>query len=154
MMAPLSSELTTPCNIGGLDSALPLESGIPQLNANKINSKIQDSQKKDFKAQMLNNIQSPLTAFNIREKQYKRSLSGTYGKNYKKTEKGRKQPSCEHKPEALQEKKDMKELLADLNLGSSSAIPNSYLYQPESEAREWMQKRGKGNQIYYDKDQV
>ena len=48
----------------------------------------------------------------------------------------------------------MKELLADLNLGSSSAIPNSYLYQPESEAREWMRKRGKGNLIYYDKGQV
>jgi len=30
--------------------------------------------------------QSPLTAFNIREKQFKKNLSGTYGKNYKDKE--------------------------------------------------------------------
>lgn len=100
------------------------------------------------------NIQSPLTAFNVREKQYKRSLSGTYGKNYKKSDNGAKQTTYDQKQQVLQEKKEMRELLADLNLASSSAIPNSYLYQPESEAREWMRKRGKGNLIYYDKAQV
>ena len=44
--------------------------------------------------------------------------------------------------------------MADVNLVNPSAIPNSYLYQPESEARRWMHKRGKGNLIYYDANQI
>ncbi len=81
-----ASELTTPCHIG---SEMPLDSGIPKLNVKKINSKIQDSQKKELsaiKAQTILPAQSPLTAFNIREKQFKKNLSGTYGKNYKEKE--------------------------------------------------------------------
>lgn len=48
----------------------------------------------------------------------------------------------------------MREAVADLNLSSHTAIPNSYLYQPESDNRQWMNKRGKGNLIYYDKEQI
>ena len=33
-------------------------------------------------------------------------------------------------------------------------IPNSYLYQPESESRQWMLKRGKNQMVYYDNQQI
>jgi len=50
--------------------------------------------------------------------------------------------------------KEMKELLVDLNLTNPTAIPNSYLHQPDSDNRNWMSKRGKGNLMYYDKEQI
>jgi len=48
----------------------------------------------------------------------------------------------------------MKELLVDLNLTNPWAIPNSYLHKPESDQRKWLNKRGKGNLMYYDKEQI
>ena len=101
--------------------------------------------------------QSPLTAFNVREKQFKKNLSGTYGKNYKdKDDKSQNEESFTHTQhlDRLQKAKEMKELLVDLNLTNSRQIPNSYLHQPESDKRRWMHKRGKGNLIYYDKEQI
>jgi hypothetical protein len=37
----------------------------------------------------------------------------------------------------------MEEFEKELNMQKSFEIPNSYLYQPESEINKWMQKRGK-----------
>ena len=48
----------------------------------------------------------------------------------------------------------MHEHIKDLNFETASAIPNSYLYQPESDARRWMLKRGKGKMCYFDNEQV
>ena len=152
-----ASELNTPCHVG---SEMPLDSAIPQLNVKKINSKIQDSQKKELtalKAKTIMPAQSPLTAFNIREKQFKKNLSGTYGKNYKdKEELSQNERTLTHEQhlDKLERAKEMRELLADLNLSNPSAIPDSYLHQPESDNRRWMHKRGKGNLIYYDKEQI
>jgi hypothetical protein len=62
---------------GELDSALPiadsamlpLDSGIPKMNARKINKDIQKSNKKDNQPKnKLWEIKTPLTAFNNREK--------------------------------------------------------------------------------------
>ena len=61
---------------------LPLDSAIPKMNPKKLNQDIQNTRKKESNRKPTF-IQSPLTAFNIREKQYKRSLSGTYGPDYK-----------------------------------------------------------------------
>jgi len=44
----------------------------------------------------------------------------------------------------------MLESIRDLNLSNTSEIPNSYLYQPESDWRNWMVKRGKDQLAYYD----
>mgnify|MGYP006088027491 CR=1 FL=1 len=100
--------------------------------------------------------QSPLTAFNIREKQFKKNLSGTYGKNYREKEEKPDPNQTSHTDhlESLARAKEMKELLADLNLTNPAAIPNSYLHQPDSDNRNWMSKRGKGNLMYYDKEQI
>jgi hypothetical protein len=87
MLAPEAGKLAEPDSAFPVaDSAmLPLGSGIPKLNAKRINKDIQVSNKKDrVPRQKLWEVKTPLTAFNLREKQYKnRSLSGTYGKNYK-----------------------------------------------------------------------
>ena len=48
----------------------------------------------------------------------------------------------------------MLESIRDLNLSNTSEIPNSYLYQPESDWRNWMIKRGKDQLAYYDLGQV
>ena len=52
------------------------------------------------------------------------------------------------------ERREMLESLRDLNLSKTSEIPNSYLYQPESDCRHWMVKRGKDKLGYYDLGQV
>ena len=43
------------------DSAMPVESGIPKMNAKKINRGIEKSNKKS-------ELKTPLTTFNLREK--------------------------------------------------------------------------------------
>ena len=86
MMAPEANKVEPDSSLPVVDSAmLPLGSGIPKMNAKKINKDIQVSNKKErAPKQKLWEVKTPLTAFNLREKQYKnRSLSGTYGKNYK-----------------------------------------------------------------------
>lgn len=121
------------------DSALlPLDSGIPKMNAKKINKDIQKSNKKDNpNKSKLWEIKTPLTAFNNREKQYKqRSLSGTYGKNYKtpvkeETEtdsKAEPTESLRTKRERVDQRKEFNELTKDVNFEKTSAIPNSYLF--------------------------
>lgn len=132
-----------------VDSALPLGSGIPKLNPIKLNENIQISTKKEKKIQFHNKLQSPLTAFNHREKQFKKDLTGTYGKNYKINE---SKDNFTERLEELKERKEEKEQMKDLNLSNSSAIPNSYLYQPDSESRNWMVKRGKDKQAYLKND--
>ena len=122
-----------------VDSALPLGSGIPKLNPIKLNENIQNSSKAN-KVQFHKKLQSPLTAFNNREKKFKKDLTGTYGKNYKIDE---SKDNFTERLEELKERKEEKEQMKDLNLSNASAIPNSYLYQPDSESRNWMLKRGK-----------
>ena len=125
---------------------LPMDSGIPKMNPKKLNEDIQNTRKKENKKAAFA-IQSPLTAFNIREKQYKRSLSGTYGPDYKeKAEQANKNENDkDYKAELEQEVEnlEMYECLRDLNMSKSSEIPDNYLYQPQSHIRYWMEKRGK-----------
>jgi len=81
-------------------------------------------------------LKSPLTAFNQREKQFKRNLGETYGRNYNMQEPA---PAKEQGPdqesrrrreawEEQTERREMLESLRDLNLSKTSEIPNSYLY--------------------------
>lgn len=37
---------------------------------------------------------------------------------------------------------------------ADSKIPNSYLFQPQSDNRQWMLKRGKAKMVYYDNHQI
>ena len=39
----------------------------------------------------------------------------------------------------------MKEFIKDCSFKNRSSIPNSYIFQPESIQRNWLQKRGKGS---------
>ena len=133
-----------------VDSALALGSGIPKLNPIKLNENIQNSSKAN-KVHFHNKLQSPLTAFNNREKKFKKDLTGTYGKNYKADE---SKDNFTERLEELKERKEEKEQMKDLNLSNASAIPNSYLYQPDSESRNWMLKRGKDKQAYLKNDQM
>ena len=89
MMAPSNAgdELNTASIFPGNDDSclLPLDSAIPKMNPIKINNDIQKSKTKG-QGQVNFDIKSPLTAFVQREKKFKRSLSGTYGKNYQQQE--------------------------------------------------------------------
>lgn len=102
-------------------------------------------------------IQSPLTAFNAREKKYKRSLSGTYGKNYLEKAEAALKPDNNKdflNDQDLEDAREMKECLRDLNMSKTSEIPDTYLYQPSNMIRLWMEKRGKKRQKYMDNEQV
>lgn len=116
---------------------LPLDSAIPKMNPKKLNQEIQNTKKKETKK--VPNLQSPLTAFNIREKQYKRSLSGTYGPDYKENAERREEQEQEGSGEAdggeRGEERDMYECLRDLNMSNQGEIPDNYLYQPPSQIR-------------------
>ena len=88
-----------------------------------------------------------MTSFNVREQQYKnRSLSGTYGKNYKSPVKEENEEftptnptmSLRTKREIGDQKKEFNELTKDLNFKNQSAIPNSFLHQPDAERTRWM----------------
>ena len=48
----------------------------------------------------------------------------------------------------------MSDCIRDLSLPNTSQLPNSFLYQPESDCRNWMLKRGKGKMVYYDQGQL
>jgi len=85
---------------------------------------------------MKRDLKSPLTAFNQREKQFKRNLGQTYGRDYNKQE---PTPAKDQAPdqesrrrreawEEQAERREMLESLRDLNLSNTSEIPNSFLY--------------------------
>ena len=107
-------------------------------------------------------MKSPLTAFNQREKQFKRNLSKTYGRDYNIQEPApAKSPMPDQESrrrreawEEQAERREMLESLRDLNLSNETEIPNSFLYQPESDCRHWMVKRGKDKLGPYDLGQV
>jgi hypothetical protein len=67
---------------------------------------------------------------------------------------GEQAESLRTKRERVDQRKEFNELTKDVNFDKTSAIPNSYLFQPESESRRWMLKRGKDKQVYYDNEQV
>lgn len=112
---------------------LPLDSAIPKMNPKKLNQEIQNTKKKE--TLKVPPLQSPLTAFNIREKQYKRSLSGTYGPDYKEKAEAEKKNLYERDERELGEEgeraaedRDMYECLRDLNMSNQGEIPDNYLY--------------------------
>lgn len=41
-----------------------------------------------------------------------------------------------------------------MNFKNQSAIPNSFLHQPDAERTRWMLKRGKDKMVYYDNHQI
>lgn len=111
------------------DSAvLPMGSGIPKMNAKTLNKKILK----------INELKTPLTSFNQREKKFKRSLSGTYGKGYNQVQNmdmeeqraTRLRLEQDHisRREAADKKKEMHEHIKDISFEKQSAIPNSYLF--------------------------
>lgn len=48
----------------------------------------------------------------------------------------------------------MYDCLRDLNMNNPAEIPDNYLYQPQSNIRHWMEKRGKKELKYYSNDQI
>lgn len=106
------------------DSALlPLDSAIPKINPNSMNQKIQKSNRKHLKK---NVITSPLTAFTQREKQFKRMRTSPIKEEVDTLTtqtKSRRQVLEDHKTV-----RDMKETFKELNLTNMSSIPNSYIY--------------------------
>ena len=48
----------------------------------------------------------------------------------------------------------MYDCLRDLNMQNPSEIPDNYLYQPASDIRHWMEKRGKKELKYYSNEQI
>ena len=65
-MAPDSSAMVTDSNAPS--ALLPLDSAIPRLNPDKLNKKIQKYKINAEKIKIHANLQTPLTAFNAREK--------------------------------------------------------------------------------------
>lgn len=104
---------------------LPMGSGIPRTNPKHINKKLRK----------VSELKTPLTSFNQREKQFKRSLSGTYGKGYdevvsedNRATRMRMEMDRVSRRDKADKKKDMHEHIKDLNFEKQSAIPNSYLF--------------------------
>ena len=62
--------------------------------------------------------------------------------------------SLKTKREIGDQRKEFNELTKDLNFKNQSAIPNSFLHQPDAERTRWMLKRGKDKMVYYDNDQI
>jgi hypothetical protein len=54
--------------------------------------------------------------------------------------------------EAADKKKEEHDLTKDIAFDKTSAIPDSYLFQPESDSRRWMLKRGKSKMCYFDNE--
>lgn len=54
----------------------------------------------------------------------------------------------------IQDQIDMRECIGDVltKMNRETALPDSYLYQPETAARKWMLQRGKKRLALYDDD--
>jgi len=119
------------------DSALPVGSALPNQNtARKLNVLIEKSTAKK-QSQAID--PSPLTALNQREKQFKKKtfLKATYGKDYQKS-----------RDQILKENREIKDTLADIGFSKPGAIPDSYLFQSESNSRVWLEKHGRANMVF------
>jgi hypothetical protein len=102
-----------------------LGSAIPKTNPKAINKKLRK----------VKELKTPLTSFNQREKQFKRSLSGTYGKGYNevtseeaRVTRMRIEQDRVTRREQADKKKEFHEHIKDIGFESQSAIPNSYLF--------------------------
>lgn len=128
-------------------SALQCGSGLPKVDAKKMNMQIENSNKKSAKKSKLPFVQSPVSVTNKREKQYRQNLEGTYGVNYIH-EQSHKTIDCDNskyskRRQRNKEVKEMNEYIKDACFSKTSSIPNSYLFQSESGLRSWLAKRGK-----------
>lgn len=117
-------------NSSNEESVLQIGSAIPNMDPLKINKRIESTNKKSAKKSKLPFISSPVSVTNKREKQYKKNLEGTYGKNYNNDFDGSIDYGSKknQKPQNKKEVKEMNEYIKELNFKNSHSIPNSYLF--------------------------